>query len=97
MTVVSMFSTDPEPARPAVPGSSGRRWMVIEIAPGGDLKIRRPADLRAIQGGRVLPREFMALTSEDEAVDTASILSFENPGRCYVAVEIVAFTFEPMR
>jgi hypothetical protein len=90
MTIVPFSS---RPAQPPAPGAK-RLFLVVEIAPGGDLTVRRPVDLKALKEGRVLSREFMVLTSEEEAVETASVLSYENPGRSYAAVEVLAFAFD---
>ena len=96
MTVVP-FDTRPRVPRPSGSLAPRQMFIVVEVVPGGRLKLVRPIDLKTLTEGRVAARDFQVLETEEEGIETASVLAAENPGRCYVCVELVAAAFEVPR
>lgn len=74
-----------------------RMFIVVELVPGGTLRLLRPLDAKKLTEGKVVARDFQVLETEQEGIETASILAAENPGRCFVCTELVAAAFEVAR
>jgi hypothetical protein len=72
-------------------------FLVVEVVPGGRLKVTEPNDLKWLAQGRIEAREFAVVETEEEGIATASTLAAENPGRCFLCVEAVAAAFEVAR
>jgi hypothetical protein len=83
------------PPRGAIP--TRKMFVVVEIVPGGKLRLTQPIEVKTLEEGRVAARDFMVLETEEEGIATASTLAAENPGRCFVCVELVAAAFEVAR
>jgi hypothetical protein len=74
-----------------------KMFLVVEVVPGGRIKVMQPIDLKWLAQGRIEPREFAVIETEEEGIATASTLAAENPGRCFLCVEAVAAAFEVAR
>lgn len=96
MTVVAF---NPGPRLPQSRGGlvARKMFLVVEVTPGGKLQVAQPADLKRLAEGRVMARDVVILETEEEGIETASVMAAENPGRCYLCVEAVAAAFEVKR
>lgn len=95
----NVLAFDPTPRLPK-PGSglvARKIFLVVEVVPGGKLRVTRPDDLKQLTEGRVTAREFVVLETEEEGKETASVLAAENPGRCFLCVEAAWAAFEVAR